>query len=177
MQIFYSNRCSRYPTWTECIIDVQGSLDRGCNHSEKKTVVTSGGNGGARIWLSSCEYSPLRNPLNEGFNNPFSFSFQIIPNFRRKQGYDFFRHRTVFIGFIIDEGYILKPGFVHKHADKSSSNGFARRQVKSISFYVKKGEGRSRKCWRGLKDLSNYQTHPGVNLIYGKVPSRTFGNS
>lgn len=57
MQIFYSNSCSRYPTRTECIIDVQGSLDRGCNHSEKKTVVTSGGNGGARIGLSACEYS------------------------------------------------------------------------------------------------------------------------
>lgn len=132
-------------------MDVQGSLDRGCNHSEKKTVVTSGGNGGARIWLSAFEYSLLRNPLSEGFTKPSSSSFQIIPTFRRKEGFDFFRHRTVFIGFIIDEGYSLKPGFIHKHADKSSSNGFARRQVKSISFYVKKGEVRSRKCWRGLR--------------------------
>lgn len=119
-------------------MDVQGPLDRGCNHSEKKTVVTSGGNGGARIWLSACEYSLLRNPLSEGFNKPSSSSFQIILTFRRTEGFDILRHRTVFLGFIIDEDYILKLGFVHKHADKSSSNGFARRQVKSISFYVKK---------------------------------------
>lgn len=102
-------------------MDVQGSLDRGCNHSEKKMVVTSAGNGGARIWLSACEYSLPRNPLSEGFNKPSSSSFQIIPTLRRKEGFDYFRHRTVFIGFIIYEGYILKPGFVHKHADKSSS--------------------------------------------------------
>lgn len=125
-------------------MDVQDPLDRGCNHSEKKTVVTSGGNGGARIWLSACEYSLLRNPLSEGFNKPSSSSFQIIPTFRRKEGFNFSRHRTVFIGFVIDEDYILKLGFVHKHADNSSSNGFARRQVKSISFYVKKDEVRSR---------------------------------
>lgn len=70
-------------------MDEQDSLDRGCNHSEKKTVVTSGGNGGARIWLSACEYLLLRNPLSKGFNKPSSSSFQIIPTFRRNEGLDF----------------------------------------------------------------------------------------
>lgn len=116
---------------------MDGPLNRGCNHSEKKTVVTSGGNGGARIWLSACEYSLLRNPLSEGFNKPSSSSFQIILTFRRTEGFDCFRQTTVFIGFIIDEGYILKSGFVHKHADKSSSNGFARRQVEEYLILCK----------------------------------------
>lgn len=151
LQISYMNRM----WWT--IMD--GSLD-------KKTIVTIGGNGGARIWLSACEYSLLRNPLSEGFNKPSSSS-----------GFDFFRHITVIFGFIIDEGYILKPGFLHKHADTSSSNGFARRQVKCISFYVKKGEVRSRKCWRGLRIRPIIKHIPVWPLFTKQVLSKSFDNS
>lgn len=39
-------------------------FDRGCNHSDEAMVVTGGGNGGARIRLSACEYSLLRNPMS-----------------------------------------------------------------------------------------------------------------